>query len=121
MEDEAATTALDAEAVEALRSLDDGEGELLTEILGLYRDDAPGLVSRAREAIDAGNAKNMRAAAHTLKGSSANVGAKRLSSLCAQLQELGDGGTVEGGSDLLDEIGKELDNINAEIETILQG
>ncbi len=116
---EATDTVLDPTVIESLRDLDEGAGDLLREILDLFLDDAPGLAARIREAVAAGNAEQLRTSAHTLKGSSANVGAIHISAVCLELQKLGDAGTTEGTADLLDRLAKEFDRSESAMRALL--
>lgn len=62
-------------------------GKETVRILELFLEDAPQSVERMQAAIAAKNAHELREAAHTLKSSSANVGAKSLSAV-AKLVEI---------------------------------
>ncbi len=52
----------------------------------------------------------VKAAAHTLKSSSAQVGAVRLSALCKELEALGRSGSLGGAAELAEEIAGELES-----------
>lgn len=58
------------------RVLDDEQ--LLEEILDIYLQDTPGLIEALKKAVSDGNAIEAQKYAHTIKGSSANVGANRV-------------------------------------------
>jgi PAS domain S-box-containing protein len=51
-----------------------------------YLEDAHRLVAEMARAAGAGDAETLRRAAHTLKGASASLGARRLSALCARAE-----------------------------------
>jgi HPt (histidine-containing phosphotransfer) domain-containing protein len=51
--------------------------------------------------VQKGDAESLREAAHSLKTSSANLGATELSSLCKQLEDLGGGAKAEAAAELL--------------------
>jgi two-component system, sensor histidine kinase and response regulator len=59
---------------------------LLEKLFGLYLESSSDLMQKMKEAAHQGNLDEMRRTAHTLKSSSANIGAKELSSLCAQME-----------------------------------
>ena len=85
----AAGTALDQTALDNIRALsDDGNPDLLGRIIGLFLKEAPALVERMRGAVQSGDAKDLRMAAHTLKSSSANLGAMKLAALCKDLERI---------------------------------
>ena len=52
----------------------------------LYLRGTPPLIEQMRQAIDANDEGALRVAAHTLKSSSANVGAMKLHGLCKELE-----------------------------------
>jgi HPt (histidine-containing phosphotransfer) domain-containing protein len=57
----------------------------------------------------------MAAAAHTLKSSSAQVGALRLSALSKEIESLGRAGSVDGARELLGELMPELESVHEEL------
>ncbi len=59
---------------------------LFRELVELYLADAPRLLSALEGCLAAGDGSGLERAAHTLKSSSANMGAMRLSSLCKELE-----------------------------------
>lgn len=74
---------LDLSALDAIRLLDDDGGDgLLREILAAYFASCPGLLAQMDEGFAAGGADKVRIATHTLKSSSANLGAQRLADVC---------------------------------------
>jgi HPt (histidine-containing phosphotransfer) domain-containing protein len=66
----------------------DGDMDLLKEVVEIFLEDAPNLVSALRLAVRNGNAEAMERAAHTLKGAAANISAKRLQQLSNIMQEM---------------------------------
>ena len=85
--DEELPDPLDQSQIELLRSLDDGDGAVLGEIIDQYlTQTAEGRrelvrVDRARATL-----RLSERAAHTLKGASANVGASALAAVCAEME-----------------------------------
>ena len=79
---------LDAEALERLRVLDPTGGSGLVErVLGTFRGSLERLIPQMREGRHASDVNAVRHVAHTLKSSSASVGALRLSQLCAEVEQ----------------------------------
>ncbi len=106
--------ALDAEVLRGLRELQmDGESDLVAELADIYLADAPTQIAAMREAIAWGNTVALRLAAHTLKGSSASLGATHLVELCKEIEELGQGGTVAGAAEKLVDVEQELVRVRA--------
>ncbi len=83
----ATANCLDTDVLAALESLQQpGKPSLLGQVIGLYVKHGPLLVEEARSALAAEDVPTLRRTVHTLKSSSANVGAKHLSSLCGELE-----------------------------------
>jgi HPt (histidine-containing phosphotransfer) domain-containing protein len=61
-------------------------------------------VSLLRQCWSGGDASGVRAAAHRLKGSAANLGAARLAELASVLEELADSRSLGGAGPVLDEL-----------------
>ena len=62
--------------------------EFLTEMYGLYIEDASGRLAELDSALAGDDAEKVKSIAHTLKGSSGNVGAERMSALAAELERI---------------------------------
>jgi CheY-like chemotaxis protein len=78
---------LDEKALNAIRALQsDSLPDLVVQIVDLYLEDAPILMNNIVEALEAGDVEPIYRAAHTLKSSSANVGAISLAALCQELE-----------------------------------
>ncbi len=76
---------LDEEVIASLRDImDDDFIDLIQTFLG----DSDLRMQSLREAAASREAETIRKAAHSFKGSSGNIGARRLSELCRQLEEL---------------------------------
>ncbi|WP_043585942.1 Hpt domain-containing protein [Geminisphaera colitermitum] len=107
---------IDSSAVENLRALGDNDGgAFLREILGIYFADMPARLRELRERLAEGDQSGFTRAAHTIKGSSANVGAARVRAMAEEIEvrsrtspikELA--GEVERLADLFDEARREL-------------
>jgi HPt (histidine-containing phosphotransfer) domain-containing protein len=86
---------LDMNALEALRSLqDDGEDDLLAELIDLFLEDAPARMVSMRKAIEREDWPDLGAWAHSLKGSCGSLGAVHMADLCAKLEAMGRSGGV---------------------------
>jgi len=81
---------LDRDTLENLFDLQlEGEPELLGELLDTFFDDTTRRLTDLREATSRGDAQAVEQAAHALKGSCANIGAKRMLQVCEDLEEAG--------------------------------
>ena len=78
---------LDHSAIDAVRQLDpDGNDRLLARLIALYRDDSSQLLADMENALKVGDADGVARAAHTLKSSSANLGATNVAALARQIE-----------------------------------
>ncbi len=78
---------LDMKVVEELMSFsDDGDPELLLDLIQMFLDDGPSKVRSITEGLIAGDFELMERAAHSLKGSSGNLGARHLQDACEKMQ-----------------------------------
>ncbi|HET9733346.1 MAG TPA: response regulator [Acidimicrobiales bacterium] len=82
----AAGPALDPAQLEVLRSLDDGDGNLLYEIFGQFLVQTRQGRSDLVRALNAGDAGAAMRTAHSVKGASANAGATRLADVCSEIE-----------------------------------
>ncbi len=72
-----------------LRELqEEGEPDILEELIGLFLAEVPAQLAVLIEATQRGDAQVAARIAHTLKGSSASMGAVRMASICAELEEI---------------------------------
>ena len=79
---------LDMQVVEELLSLsDDGDPELLLDLIRLFLDDGPSKVTSIVQGLRVKDFDKMERAAHSLKGSAGNLGARLLQATCEQMQQ----------------------------------
>lgn len=97
---------------------------ILGELQSLLEDDFPDLIEtfltdarvRVRElvrTVNSGVPEDIRQSAHSFKGSTLNVGAKQLSDLCRELEDLARSGRTQGSRGLVDRIEIELDQVES--------
>jgi HPt (histidine-containing phosphotransfer) domain-containing protein len=83
----AGATVLDADALERLRELDPhGKSHLLERVLRAFESSASRLAAQFGEARASGDMQGIRHVVHTLKSSSASIGAVALARLCAEIE-----------------------------------
>lgn len=88
----AAPTLLDRSALEHLRE-DLGE-DAVREVIAIFLERTPSMLAALRDAAERGDAVALRAAAHTIKGTSATLGALALSEQCAELERRSRAGDI---------------------------
>ena len=81
---------LDAEALNNIRALQQqGSPDILAKIVHMFISNSPKHLEKMEEAATTGNADLLRSSAHSLKSSSANLGATEMSTLCGELEQMG--------------------------------
>ncbi|GAB0150284.1 ATP-binding protein [Marichromatium sp. PS1] len=87
---------LDPAVLDSIRALRrDGRPDPLTKVIGLYLDSAPKLMSELRQGLESDAAELVQLAAHTLKSSSANLGAHGFAATCRVLERLARAGALD--------------------------
>ncbi|MPV57188.1 hybrid sensor histidine kinase/response regulator [Burkholderia sp. HI2761] len=93
---------IDRKALDALRALQrPGRPDILTRIIDQFTADAPRLIRDMHAAVEAGDPDALKLAAHTLKSSSANVGAHLLSARCREIERLARAADVRAAAELV--------------------
>jgi PAS domain S-box-containing protein len=83
---------IDEAALQAL--CDEADNDVLIELVNCYLNETPKLLKAIQGAIAKQDAIALRHASHTLKSSSATLGAIHLPKLCAELEKLADQGEI---------------------------
>lgn len=107
-------TQLDAAALGRLRELDPtGANQLLPRVFKAFDASTRRLLPLLEEARRTGNHAGIRHVAHTMKSSSASIGALRLSQLSAEVEAMARSGEVEG-------LAARIEQMTAETAAVLQ-
>jgi HPt (histidine-containing phosphotransfer) domain-containing protein len=88
-----------------------GDTAFVGELIEQFRSDAPELLASARSALAAGDAAELRRAAHTLKSNAATFGAGRLADRSRALEEAAKSGDLEACAPMIEPVGIELDAV----------
>jgi len=111
---------LDPAVVDSLRQLTPpGEPDVLAEILTVFLAEVPRRIDRLTTAWRAGDVADVQRAAHSLKGSSGNIGADALFEVCKQIDERARAGELRI-EELIDALNREYANVEAEIGRLLE-
>lgn len=95
-------------------------GDELKEILEVYLQSSPDLINGIAQALESENMDDLRIHSHTLKGSSANIGANQLAEYSAQMEEMAKNQSISGESHkLLTTIQSEIDSVSAFLQTYI--
>src|SRR5690349_5102788 len=109
-------TVLDAACLPELRALvPDGRAQLVKRVLATYQTSLVRLVEQLRQARVESAPEQVSRVAHTLKSSSASIGALALAGLCADIERLLRAGDREGAGPLLDRFGVEVKRVEVAV------
>jgi HPt (histidine-containing phosphotransfer) domain-containing protein len=89
-------------------------------VIAAYVDDTPQHLRTLRQAIVVSDPGNLRKVAHSLKSSSANVGAEALAQMCKEMEHLGRTDTTEGASGILTDMEQEFQAVRHSLSAILE-
>ena len=109
---------IDEKALDAIRALQrPGRPDILQKVVGLYLGNSPNLLVSLKAAIENNEPEGVRAAAHSLKSSSANLGAASLAALCKVLEDMGRTGAIESAMEKLTEVEENFVLVAQELES----
>ena len=112
---------LDAACMAELRALDpDGKAQLVKRVLATYQASLTKLVAQLQLARGEGAWDQVSRVAHTLKSSSASIGALTLSALCAEIERLLRAGDSNGAQPLIDQFQAEVQRVDGAVRQTLQ-
>jgi HPt (histidine-containing phosphotransfer) domain-containing protein len=92
----AETAILDQGVLDELRASTGDDEEFVRDLISTYVEDARTNVDALTQAATAGDATAIVRPAHTLKSTSASVGAMRLSAICRDIEAAGRAGHTDG-------------------------
>ncbi|TMK90501.1 MAG: response regulator [Actinobacteria bacterium] len=95
-----------------------GDAGFVSDLIEQFVADTPGLVAAARAGLDAGDAEEVRRAAHTLKSNAATFGAHELAGRSRELEDAAKRGMPEDGSARVDAMARELDIVREALPAV---
>ncbi len=112
---------LDQKRLDMIRAMQrPGRPNVLDRIITLYQENSPALIRSIRQTITEKDGESLCEAAHSLKSSSANLGATHLASLCKKLEEMGRMKQLEGAGELVEHLESQFQEVvlllSAELE-----
>ncbi len=117
---EAGASPLDARSLAQLQQLDpSGANRLMARVLTAYSESLARLRGQMAGARAAGDPAATRLAVHTLKSSSASIGALQLSGLCAQAELAIREGQSHVLGEVLDRLEAEAGRVDAAVQHLL--
>jgi HPt (histidine-containing phosphotransfer) domain-containing protein len=109
---------IDRQVIKNLREL--GGQEMLSELAEMFLDDTRLGIDTLKGAVEEGDAQTIERTAHTLKGSSGNMGAHRMARVCAQLEEVGASGDLKRAPRLIVQLEEEFDRVRPVLAALSQ-
>jgi len=82
----------------------DGAADVVADVIAVFQEDTASRLEVLGEAVRAGNCSSIRAEAHAIKGSSAQLGAAAMARLCLQMEQVGNTVNVSEAAGLLVQI-----------------
>ncbi len=102
-----AEAVIDQTALAGIRVLQrPGQPDLVVRVVTSYLETSPDIVDRIRSAARLQNATELRAAAHRLKSSSAQLGATAVSADCRELEQMGERQDLTHVDEVVDRLGQ---------------
>jgi len=112
---------INEKAIDTIRSLQrPGKEDLLGKVVQVYFDKTPGLISDMQQAVKEGDLDEVKASAHSLKSSSAYVGADSLSDKCRRIESAAAAEDWETIARLADSIAGEYEAVAGELNGLLK-
>lgn len=87
----------------------DGDVEFLKELVEMFNAEFPEKLAGISRAINENNFKALDETAHSLKGSSGNLGLTRVYELALKLEKMGKGEDISGADETFKELEEELE------------
>ncbi len=113
-------TVLDADALGRLRELDpSGNGRLVERVLRAFQSSSARLGEQCDVARKSGDMQSIRHVVHTLKSSSASIGALALARICAEIESSIRADALAGLPERLDAMDRELKSVLQAVTPLL--
>jgi HPt (histidine-containing phosphotransfer) domain-containing protein len=112
---------LDMDLLNAFEELQiDDEADLIVELIDLYQADLAPRMAGIRGNAAAGEWVLLRRAAHTLKGSSANLGISKVAATCAEIERMDGDNLPRQAADIIERLQREVDKAGAALAAVRQ-
>ena len=111
---------LDRAVLEGLRELEE-DGEGVGDLVDTFLDQAGTRIEELRSAVAAGDGDEVARVAHSLKGSSANLGARGMADMSAELEAMARGEGLAGAPELMAQLVAEFARVQVALPRELSG
>ena len=89
---------------------------MVADLINCYLEETLKLLESMRTGVGRKEASPLRIAAHTLKSSSAAIGATNLANLCKDLEAMSRAGRIEGASEIVLHLEAEYQKVKAALQ-----
>lgn len=111
------STPIDPVAIENLRALNPGDDDaFLRDIIGIYLEDTPLRIAELKQSLAASDQPKFTRAAHSIKGSSSNLGADQLRATAEKLEHESRKNGLAGLEELVAKVESDFETAKAELE-----
>lgn len=93
-----------------------GNVVLLKQVIGFFHADAPGLRTRLRQGLAAGDCTLVQITAHSLKGLTANFDAERAVKAAFRVEQSAHAGRLDEAATAAEELERELDELSISLD-----
>ncbi|PYQ28651.1 MAG: hypothetical protein DMF56_15575 [Acidobacteria bacterium] len=111
---------LDRERVSSFLAIGRTQPGFLEGLVKAFRQDVPSRLDALRAAVSSVDAHELALAAHALKSSSGSVGAKRMQSICAALEDNARTGRIDGAEASVEQLAAEFTRVMAAYDGIVR-
>jgi HPt (histidine-containing phosphotransfer) domain-containing protein len=99
----------------------EGDRELLTEMIHLFQEDVPNLVTAMRNALESGDMAVLERSAHSLKGAVSNLSAKATAAAAMQLEKDAKNKDTESAKESLAKVEGAVNKLMPALAELCQG
>ena len=111
---------LDPQSIENLRALNPGDNdEFLREIAGIFLEDTPQRIAELDQSALVADIPKFTRAAHSIKGSSANIGATYLRAASERLENMARTQGLAGVAPLVEQVKAEFARTRDALQTLI--
>lgn len=108
---------VDREYLERMKS-DLGGGDILSDLIDIFLEEGPKHLDTMERALEEDAPDDLRIAAHTMKSSAGQLGAKGLSELAEELEEIGDTGDISDADEKVAKARRVFEAVEAELREL---
>jgi CheY-like chemotaxis protein/HPt (histidine-containing phosphotransfer) domain-containing protein len=111
------SVSLNAEGL--IRSFENDQ-DLFQELVEIFLDDSPQMISALRESLDSNDADTFKRTAHSLKGMLRNFQAESAAETAFELEQIGDRGKLDGADQIVDSLAGQLEEVSRKLKELVK-